>query len=121
MKPQTDMHETENIPWTEIPATDSGSKGQGVTEKILSRDPDNPDNCTRLLKMEKGYRSQGPLTHPHFWEEVLVLEGTLIDERNNITAGPGWYCCRYPGMPHGPFYTPTGVTTMEIHYMPKES
>ena len=119
MKPQTDLHSVEDIPWTEIPAGASGATGKGVTEKLLSVDPDNPDYCSRLLKMEKGFRSTGVVTHP-FWEEVWVIKGTLIDEGNKVTSKEGWYCCRHPGMPHGPFYAPEEVMTFEIHYMPKE-
>ena len=119
MKPQSDLHSVEGIPWTEIPATASGAKGSGIVEKILSSDPDNPDYCTRLFKMDKDFRTDKVISHP-YWEEVWVLKGTLIDEGNKVTAKEGDYCCRHPGMSHGPFYCPEEFVAFEVHYMPKD-
>jgi len=118
MKPQSDLHSTEEIPWTPIGAGASSAKGEGITEKILSIDPDNPNNCTRLVKLEKGVRT-GVVSHP-FWEEVWILKGTLIDEGNKVTGKEGYYCCRHPDMQHGPFYVPEECITVELHYTPKE-
>ena len=118
MKLQSDLHSVEDIPWTPIAATASSAKGEGITEKILSIDPDNPDNCSRLVKLEKGVRTP-VVTHP-FWEEVWILKGTLIDEGNKVIGKAGDYCCRHPGMSHGPFYVPEECITFEIHYTPKE-
>lgn len=118
MKPQSDLHLADSIPWTPIGENASSAKGEGITEKILSIDPDNPDNCTRLVLLKKGVKT-GVVTHP-FWEEVWVLQGTLIDEGNGVTGGVGAYCCRHPGMPHGPFVIPEDTITFEIHYTPKE-
>ncbi len=118
MKPQSDFHSVEDIPWTPIAATASSAKGAGITERILSIDPNNPDNCSRLVRLEKGVKT-GVVTHP-FWEEVWVLKGTLIDEGNKVTAKEGDYCCRHPGMSHGPFYVAEETITFEIHYTPKD-
>ena len=121
MKPQTDLHAVEDIPWTEIKGAGEkvGVVGSGVREKRLSEDPDNPDNLTRLLKIEKGFKSQVTTTHP-FWEEVYVLKGVLYDHLNKVTSKEGYYCCRQPGMPHGPFEALEEVITLEIHCMPKD-
>ena len=118
MKPQSDMHPVEDIPWAPIGAGASSASGPGITEKILSIDPDNPDYCSRLVKLEKGVRT-GMVTHP-FWEEVWVLKGSMVDEGNNVEVKGGYYCCRHPGMPHGPFRIDEEVMTFEVHYMPKE-
>lgn len=118
MKPQSDLHSVEDIPWTPIKAGASSASGPGITEKILSVDPDNPDNCSRMVKLEKGVRT-GKVSHP-FWEEVYVIKGVLVDEANGVTGKAGDYCCRQPGMPHGPFYIPEECITFEIHYIPKE-
>ena len=120
MKPQSDLQSTEGIPWTEMPATTTLATGEGVVEKLLSLDPNNRDNHTRLVKLPKGFRSKEPQRHP-FWEEVYVLKGNLIDEGNNVTAEAGCYCCRQPGMSHGPFYCPEEVMCFEVHYMPDAS
>ena len=118
MKPHLTLHSTEDIPWTPIAATASSVRGKGITEKILSIDPDNPHNCTRLVKLEKGVRT-GVVLNP-FWEEVWIVKGILIDEGNRVTGKEGYYCCRHPGMSHGPFYIPAECITFEIHYIPKE-
>ncbi len=117
MKPQTDFQSNEGIPWTELPAVTTLATGPGVVEKLLSLDPDNRDNHTRLVRLPKGFRSTTPQVHP-FWEEVYILKGIIIDEGNKVTGKPGDYCCRQPGMSHGPFYCPEEVIALEIHHMP---
>ncbi len=119
MKPQSDLHSIEDIPWTEISEITSGDKGPGITERILSHDPANRDYGTRLVKLAKGFRSTETVTHP-FWEEIFILKGTVIDKGNKITAKAGYYACRHPGMPHGPLYAPEEVITFEVRYMPKD-
>lgn len=115
MKPQSDFHGTVDIPWTEIAATSSSASGPGVTEKILSFDADYPEYKTRLIKMEPGFRGAKTLTHD-FWEEVYILQGSMIDELNDMVYKEGYYCCRQPGMRHGPFNSPNGCLAIEFHY-----
>jgi len=117
VKPESDFHSTTEIPWTEISAASSSASGPGVTERILSIDPENPERKTRLIKMEPGFRGIQTLTHD-FWEEVYVIKGSMIDELNNIVCTEGFYCCRRPGMPHGPFFSPKGCFAVEFHYIP---
>ena len=119
MKPESDFHSTTEIPWTEISATSSSASGPGVTEKILSFDPEQHERKARLIKMEPGFRGSKTLTHD-FWEEVYIIQGSMIDELNNIVCTEGYYCCRQPDMPHGPFYSPNGCFAIEFHYVPKE-
>ena len=117
MKPQSDFHDITDVPWTELPKNTTLAAGPGVVEKLLSVDPDNPDYNTRLVRLPKGYRSSQALSHP-FWEEVYMLQGSLVDEGNGVTAKAGDYCCRQPGMMHGPIYCPEEVVAFEIHYLP---
>lgn len=116
-KPQSDAHSIEDVPWTEMPASTTLATGEGVVEKLLSVDPKNRDNHTRLVKLPKGFRSTKPQQHP-FWEEVYMIKGTVVDLGNNVTAKAGSYCCRRPGMLHGPFYCPEEVICFEVHYVP---
>ena len=118
-KPQSEFYDTSNIPWTEIDATSSSASGTGVTEKIISVDKDNKERKTRLIKIEPGFRGEKTLTHD-FWEEVYIIKGTLVDELNHAEYKEGYYCCRQPGMRHGPFFSPNGCFAIEYHYMPKE-
>jgi len=119
-KPQTDFHSIEDIPWTPIGDDTSSAKGEGITEKILSIDPNNPENVTRLVRLEKGVRTGAVSLSHSFWEEVLVLKGHMLDEGNKLEVKKGYYCCRHPGMPHGPFYIVDETVSFEIHYKPKE-
>ena len=86
----------------------------GIKEKILSVDQETK-SYTRLLKFPPGIRTAETLVHD-FWEEVLILEGELIDLAKKQTFGPGFYACRPPGMKHGPYEIPRGCVTFEIRY-----
>jgi len=86
----------------------------GIKEKILSVDPETR-SYTRLLKFPPGITTKELLVHD-FWEEVLILEGELIDLNKKQTFCRGFYACRPPGMKHGPYEIPRGCTTFEIRY-----
>ena len=86
----------------------------GIVEKILSMDPE-AKSYTRLLKFPPGIRTPEILIHD-FWEEVLILEGELIDLVKKKTYCKGSYACRPPGMKHGPYDIPRGCLTFEIRY-----
>ncbi len=98
-----------NFPWQPV-AGDT----LGIKEKILSADPET-GSYTRLLKFPPGIRTKETLCHD-FWEEVLILEGELIDLGKKQTYGAGFYACRPPGMKHGPYEIPRGCVTFEIRY-----
>jgi hypothetical protein len=59
--------------------------------------------------------SAGPVAHDYF-EEVLILSGSLHDLGLQQTFGAGSYACRPPGMVHGPWTTPDGCVMLEIQY-----
>lgn len=86
----------------------------GLTERILSHDPESGD-YTRLLYFPPGIETSGVQRHD-FWEEVWIVEGAIYDTtlQQNFTAG--MYACRPPGMPHGPWRSPEGCTTFEVRY-----
>ncbi|MEW6081011.1 MAG: cupin domain-containing protein [Bacillota bacterium] len=94
------------IPWQ--PVEDAQA---GIYEKILSRDPET-GSYARLLKFNPGLRMKETLVHD-FWEEVYILEGSLIDHAKGETFTKGMYACRPPGMIHGPYDIPFGCVTLE--------
>ena len=53
------------------------------------------------------------MRHEDFTEELIILEGTLVDPRNNATYGRGYYSFRPVNSEHGPFFHPTGAITFE--------
>jgi hypothetical protein len=110
-KPALEYFSVEQVPWSE-------HKGSiaGLTQKILSRDPDN-GIITRILHFAPGTDMSvaGEIVHD-FWEECYILDGYLheIDTGRRLEAGN--YCCRPPGMPHGRWTIPEGCTVLEIRY-----
>jgi len=111
-KKEQEIHETDSIPWTPV-------EGQeGIFEKVLNVDPET-GSVTRFLKFEPGTRTQEVLIHD-FYEEILLVEGTLIDTRKNLELKAGYYGYRHPGMEHGPYYIPDGVITFEVRNYEKE-
>jgi hypothetical protein len=115
-KPEIEFSDISTAPWTPV-AAGSGVVGAGITERVLSRDESTGDT-TRLLRLEAGVESDEIITHD-FWEEVIILEGSLIDTRLNKEFTKGMYACRPPGMIHGPYRAPRGCMTFEIRYYKK--
>jgi hypothetical protein len=116
-KPEIEFSNMSTVPWTPVKAG-SGVVGEGISEKVLSRD-DSTGDTTRLLRLDPGVESDEIITHD-FWEEVIILEGSLIDKRLNKEFTRGMYACRPPGMVHGPYKAPSGCTTFEIRYYTKK-
>eukprot|EP00163_Fabomonas_tropica_P013074 TRINITY_DN2451_c0_g2_i3.p1 TRINITY_DN2451_c0_g2~~TRINITY_DN2451_c0_g2_i3.p1 ORF type:complete len:542 (+),score=37.99 TRINITY_DN2451_c0_g2_i3:125-1750(+) len=63
---------------------------------------------TRLLRFTREM-TPTPLPVSHdFWEEVLLLSGSITDTRLGQTYSQGHYACRPPGMKHGPYTIGSG-------------
>jgi len=92
----------------------AGAGGAGIEEKILSRDPETGD-VMRLLRFAAGVQTTETITHD-FWEEVWIVDGSLMDLGLGRTFSAGMYACRPPGMPHGPYRSPAGVLLFETRY-----
>jgi hypothetical protein len=89
---------------------------EGMWEQILSTDPDSGD-YTRLVRMEPGTDTSpaGVIEH-EFREEVYLIEGDLTDLTLGQTFTAGMYCCRPPGMKHGPYRSESGCRMVEFRY-----
>ncbi|MET9229481.1 cupin domain-containing protein [Lentzea sp. NPDC003310] len=85
---------------------------EGVTERVLSRDPDTT-TLTRIARWAPGLETSGVLRHDYH-EEVYLLEGELTDLTLGRTFTAGDFASRRPGMPHGPYRTDTGCVMLEI-------
>jgi len=88
----------------------------GTQEKVLSRDQDDPDILTRLVRWEPGFHTSADVIRHEWAEEVYLLEGNLHDLTLDRTFEPGWFACRPPLMPHGPYRTTPGCVMLEIRY-----
>jgi ChrR Cupin-like domain len=88
----------------------------GMWEQILSHDPDRGD-YTRLVRMDPGTDTgvAGVLTHD-FHEEVYIVAGDLTDLTLGETFTAGMYCCRLPGMRHGPYRSEGGNLMVEFRH-----
>lgn len=67
----------------------------GIMEKILSHDPDTGD-YTRLLKFPPGTETQETLVHD-FWEEVWIVEGSLLEYRQGANVSCRLLCMSAAG------------------------
>ena len=110
-KPELEFHTPDDGGWEQLNA-----ESPRVHQKILTKCPAT-GNYTRLLRFEKGadFRSAGVLTH-EFWEEVWIVEGELTDLTLHKTFRAGSYCCRPPGMRHGPYRSDGGALMFEVRY-----
>lgn len=115
-KPEHEFFDPARLPWRPVAGSvTGGAGGTGVSEKILAEDAVTGD-VTRLLRFEAGVETRETITHD-FWEEVWIVEGTLIDLGKDQTFRAGMYACRPPGMVHGPYRVPAGgCVTFEIRY-----
>ena len=110
-KQEKEFFDVDVIPWKPTPGS------AGVWEKILSLDEES-GSYTRMLKLEPGARIRTLLSHD-FWEEVYIIQGSLVDTRKKKTFTKGMYGCRPPGMKHGPYVAPRGCLTIEVRYFPE--
>ncbi|MBI4522848.1 MAG: cupin domain-containing protein [Deltaproteobacteria bacterium] len=115
-KPEIEFSDMASVQWKAVEGG-SGVTGEGITERVLSYDAKSGDT-TRLLRLAPGVDTNEVITHD-FWEEVIILEGSLIDKRLNKEFTKGMYACRPPGMIHGPYRSPNGCTTFEVRYYKK--
>lgn len=109
-KPEIEFTDTETeSTWTQV-----AGYPPGILEKILSRGT-KEDEYTRLLKFPPDSRTKDLLSHK-FWEEVLILEGSIHDINKDKTFTAGYYACRPPGMAHGPYHSKSGCLLFEVRY-----
>ena len=107
--------EIEFIPFTNFEATPSPTV-KGSSQRIIAQIP-GTTIATRILQMEPGTNTSpdGIQTHD-FWEELYILEGSLIDLRLHQEFTAGMVACRPPGMEHGPSVSPNGCKIFEVRY-----
>ena len=88
----------------------------GLWEQVLSGTSGSDDH-TRLLRFDPGTNTTaaGVLYHD-FFEEVFIISGALTDLSLDATFSKGMYCCRHPGMPHGPYRSDSGCLLVEFRY-----
>jgi len=114
-KPELEFFRPDHLPWEAVAGSAAaGAGGPGIEQKVLSRDPATGD-VTRLLRFAPGVRTTETIVHD-FWEEVLIVQGSLDDLGLGRTFSVGMYACRPPGMRHGPYASPGGALLFESRY-----
>jgi hypothetical protein len=119
-KPHLEFHQLDlTSGWAAPPGFESAP----IQQRILASDIDEKNKMgsrTRLLRYEPGGFLPEAFVHD-YWEEVYLLSGDLIvgcDQQGK--GGDSFlaptYCCRPPGIPHGPFKSEHGCMVLEIHY-----
>ena len=110
-KPELEFHPVESVDFTPCDGV-----VPELTERILAFDEEG-GVATRILRFEPGTDTSPNGVQVHdFWEEVYILEGSIIDLSLSQEFKAGEYACRPPGMPHGPWRSPGGCTTFEVRY-----
>jgi len=108
--------EREFFPVTDIALTPCEGHVPSLTERILSADPER-GVATRMLRFAPGTDTTPNGVQVHdFWEEVYIVEGDMVDLSLGRTFSAGFYACRPPGMPHGPWRSDQGCLTFEVRY-----
>ncbi|ALS23954.1 MULTISPECIES: cupin domain-containing protein [Paenibacillus] len=106
----TDYTKFEQKPFTNV---------KGLSERVIAKDPET-GVATRILIFEPGTDTTPNGVQIHdFWEELYVIEGSLIDLTLNQEFTAGMVACRPPGMKHGPWISPNGCKTFEVRYYSK--
>jgi len=109
-KPEFEFFDTESLEWRAV-------RGEaGISQRVLAEDQAT-GLLTRLVRWDPGVSTSaaGPVAHEYF-EEVLLLSGSLHDLRLNQTFGTGYYACRPPGMIHGPRESVEGCIMLATRY-----
>jgi hypothetical protein len=109
VKSEHEFFPTGRLDWHRLP--------DGIAERVLSRDDEDPALLTRLARWPAGTDTSpaGVITNEYF-EEVYHLEGELVDLTLGATFRAGDYTARRPGMVHGPYRTDTGCVMLEIRH-----
>lgn len=98
--------------WSPVPDT------SGVSIKPLSGDFDEPAGMgfrTRYVRFDAGGETHAPYTHA-YWEEALLVSGSLTTKEDGRTLQAPSYVIRPPGTPHGPLVSQQGCLLLEVQY-----
>jgi len=109
-KPELEFFDTAKLQWRAVAGE------VGVSQRVLAEDAAT-GYLTRLVRWDPGVNTSaaGPVAHEYF-EEVLVLSGSMHDLRLNQTFSAGYYACRPPRMLHGPWESAAGCIMLATRY-----
>lgn len=112
MKPELEFQDHKNFE-----AEDLNVKG--LSQRVIAQIPGS-EVATRILQFEPGTDTSPNGVQIHdFWEELVILEGSIIDLELDEEFTAGMVACRPPGMKHGPWVSPNGCKIFEVRYYAK--
>ncbi|KAB2329570.1 cupin [Cytobacillus depressus] len=96
-----------------------GGSVKGLSQRVISQDSELGD-LARILEFEPGTdtSSNGVQVHD-YWEEIYIIDGSVIDLTLNKEFTKGMVASRPPGMEHGPWKSLEGCTMFEVRYYKK--
>ncbi|MEN1967945.1 cupin [Lentibacillus sp. N15] len=110
-RPEVEFTHYSNMKAEQIP-----NSTPGRTQRIISHDPETGD-MVRVSEFAPGVDSTNEGVQSHdFWEEVYIIEGSVIDLTLNEEFSEGMVASRPPGMKHGPWKSPNGCKMFEVVY-----
>ena len=110
--------ELEFVPFTQFAKHDL-KPVVGLSQRIIAQDK-KTGVATRVLEFEpKTDTSANGIQVHDFWEELYIIEGSIVDLELNEEFKEGMVACRPPGMKHGPWISPNGCKIFEVRYYAK--
>lgn len=107
-KPELEFFDANQTNWKPV------RELKGLYKKLLAHDPET-GNWTGMTRFDPGTDTTPLGAQEHdFWEEIIIVEGSLHDLTLNETFTKAMYACRPPGMCHGPWVSPDGCITFEV-------
>lgn len=108
--------EVEFTHYSNFPSTQINGKVAGLTERMISGEPDS-DDLVRVLEFAPGTDTSANGVQSHdYWEEVFIIKGSIYDITLQQKFTAGMIATRPPGMKHGPWKTDEGCVMYEIRH-----
>lgn len=91
-------------------------KVKGLSERVISKG-EAEHELVRILEFAPGTDTTPNGVQIHdYWEEIIIIEGSIIDLTLNQEFTKGMVASRPPGMKHGPWKCPDGCVMFEVRY-----
>lgn len=110
-RPEIEFTHFEKFEAEQIPGSTKGR-----TQRIISKDEETGD-FVRVSEFPPGVDTSEEGVQVHdYWEELYIIEGSVIDLELNEEFTAGMVASRPPGMKHGPWKSPNGCKMFEVVY-----
>lgn len=108
--------EVEFIDYQSIEAERIEGPVKGLLQRVISQDA-KMESLVRILEFEPGTDTSANGVQVHdYWEELYIIDGSVIDLTLNKEFTKGMVASRPPGMEHGPWKSTNGCTMFEVRY-----